>query len=251
MAVSRTICPRLSCLRGPISTKRSTVSSFHRYYHSYEHDPDPPFTDAEDAILSAALNHVPSQGFTTLALTRGAEDAGYLDVSTNLFLRGPFDLIHYHLVTQRSALKDRVQFPDPTIGVGAKVRALALQRLQANKAIIHRWQEALAIMALPSNVPPSIAELARLSDEIWFLAGDTSVDTSWYTKRATLSAVYSSTELFMTTDTSANHRETELFLDRRLREVQSMGKAVGSVGQWMGFTAAATINVLRSKGVRI
>jgi len=27
------------------------------------------------------------------------------------------------------------------MGVGAKVRALALQRLRANKAVIHRWQE--------------------------------------------------------------------------------------------------------------
>ncbi|MCJ1435361.1 Ubiquinone biosynthesis protein coq9, mitochondrial [Xylographa pallens] len=141
MAVSRTTCPRLSCLRGSTLTKRSTVSPFHRYYHSYEHDPEPSFTGAEDSILSAALDHVPSQGFTTLALTRGAEDAGYLDVSTNLFPRGPFDLINYHLVTQRLALKDRIQFPDPSIGVGAKVRALALQRLQANKEIIHRWQE--------------------------------------------------------------------------------------------------------------
>jgi ubiquinone biosynthesis protein COQ9 len=48
-------------------------------------------------------------------------------------------------------------------------------------------------MAMPSNASMSIAELAKLSDEIWFLAGDVSVDTSWYTKRATLSAVYSST----------------------------------------------------------
>ena len=106
-------------------------------------------------------------------------------------------------------------------------------------------------MALPSNISPSIAELAYLSDEIWFLAGDTSVDTSWYTKRAALSAVYSSAELFMTTDNSPDYIETELFLDRRLKGVQSMGGALGSVGQWMGFTAAATINVLRSKGVRI
>ncbi|MCJ1381917.1 Ubiquinone biosynthesis protein coq9, mitochondrial [Xylographa soralifera] len=248
---ARTACPRLSCLRGPAFTKRCPVSPFHRSYHSYEHDPESPFTDAEDSILSAALNHVPSQGFTTLALTRGAEDAGYLDISTNLFPRGPFDLINYHLVTQRLALKDHVQFPDPSIGVGAKVRTLALQRLRGNKDIIHRWQEALAIMALPSNMSPSIAELARLSDEIWFLASDTSVDTSWYTKRAALSAIYSSTELFMTTDASVNHRETEHFLDRRLREVQSIGTAMGSVGQWMGFTAAATINVLRSKGMRI
>lgn len=48
-------------------------------------------------------------------------------------------------------------------------------------------------MSLPENVGSSVAELARLSDEIWFLAGDRSVDFSWYTKRATLSAVYAST----------------------------------------------------------
>ena len=48
-------------------------------------------------------------------------------------------------------------------------------------------------MSLPENVAGSMAELARLADEIWFLAGDRSVDISWYTKRATLSAVYAST----------------------------------------------------------
>jgi ubiquinone biosynthesis protein COQ9 len=37
-----------------------------------------------------------------------------------------------------------------------------------------------------------MGELARLVDEMWFLAGDKSVDFSWYTKRATLSAVYAS-----------------------------------------------------------
>lgn len=48
-------------------------------------------------------------------------------------------------------------------------------------------------MALPENVGSSLRELARLADEMWFLAGDRSVDFSWYTKRATLSTVYAST----------------------------------------------------------
>ena len=48
-------------------------------------------------------------------------------------------------------------------------------------------------MSLPQNIAGSMAELARLADEMWFLAGDTSVDFSWYTKRATLSGVYAST----------------------------------------------------------
>ena len=48
-------------------------------------------------------------------------------------------------------------------------------------------------MSLAGNIPTSISELAKLSDEIWYLAGDTSVDTAWYTKRASLSVVYAST----------------------------------------------------------
>lgn len=111
--------------------------------------------------------------------------------------------------------------------------------------------QALAIMAQPGYVTTSLKELARLSDEIWFLAGDTSVDPSWYTKRASLSVVYSSTELFMTNDHSPDFVETEKFLQRRLADVKSAGTAVGSMGQWVGFTASAGINVLRSKGVWI
>jgi ubiquinone biosynthesis protein COQ9 len=61
-------------------------------------------------------------------------------------------------------------------------------------------------MAQPTNMRTSLAELARLADEIWFLAGDVSVDTSWYTKRATLSAIYSSTGLF--TMFVPSHRRT-------------------------------------------
>lgn len=77
------------------------------------------------------------------------------------------------------------------------------------------------------------------------------MDSSWYTKRASLSTVYAATELFMTTDKSVDFSDTREFLDRRLRDIQVVGGAVGSVGQWVGFTAHAGINILRSKGVRI
>lgn len=114
-----------------------------------------------------------------------------------------------------------------------------------------RKTQALAIMAQPSYVPASLKELAQLSDDVWFLAGDVSVDPSWYTKRASLSAIYASTELFMTTDRSEGFRETRRFLRRRLEDIQGVGGSLRSVGQWVGFTASAGLNVLRSKGMRI
>lgn len=111
--------------------------------------------------------------------------------------------------------------------------------------------QALAIMAQPSYVPASLAELARLADEIWFLAGDTSVDASWYTKRATLSAVYSASDVFMTQDRSKDFAETEQFVDARLADITKVGGVIGALGEWVGYTGHSAVNVLRSKGVRI
>lgn len=121
-------------------------------YHSHEFATPPPFPPAESAILSAAITRVPHYGFTAEALRMGARDAGYLDVSTNLLPRGVYDLINYHLVSQRLALKETVQFPDESdaankLGLGAKVRALTLARLRANKPFIHRWSEVSLIQS--------------------------------------------------------------------------------------------------------
>jgi len=183
----------------------------------------------------------------------GAKDAGYLDISTNLFPKGPFELVKYHLVTQRLGLKDRIQFPDEQMGVGRKVRSLVLERLRANfdVGVIGRWQEALGLMSFAENIPQSLRELSLLSDEMWFLAGDTSVDSSWYTKRASLAGIYAAAEVYQTTDRSTEFRDTERFLDRRLEESRVVGGAVGSTIEWAGFQGGALVNLLRSKGVRI
>ena len=41
-----------------------------------------------------------------------------------------------------------------------------------------RCQQALAMMSLPSNLESSVSHLAHLMDEIWYLAGDRSVDVT-------------------------------------------------------------------------
>ncbi|KAI0864661.1 ubiquinone biosynthesis protein COQ9 [Xylaria cubensis] len=253
MAPSRALT-RLTLLR-----RTQQTAALRRPYHSYDHPAAPAgiFNAHEQAILSAAYKHVPEHGFTAQSLSLGARDAGYLDVSTNLFSEGPFSLIRYHLVTQREALAPRREAiladvtSTSTAAVPARVERLTWERLLGNRDVNHRWQEALAIMAQPSHVPASLHELALLADEIHFLAGDTSVDPTWYTKRGGLSMIYASSELFMTNDRSPGFGDTRAFLQRRLAEAGSLSGAVGNVTQWLGFTASAGINVLRSKGVRI
>ncbi|PIA95946.1 Ubiquinone biosynthesis protein [Cercospora beticola] len=255
----RTILRMPRALR-PILLQQARCPLQRSCYHSYEHPEPPPYPEPADSILASALAHVPAKGFTTEALTLGAKDQGYLDITaSNLFPKGQFELIRYYLTTERLGLKNYIQFPEPASsqhkppGTGQKVRSLVLARLQRNidTQILPHWSQALGHMSLAENIPASLKELGLLSDEIWFLAGDKSVDSSWYTKRASLSAVYAATEMFQTKDQSTEFKDTEEFLDRRLEEIRTVGGFVGGFRQWAGFQAGAVVNLLRSKGVRV
>ena len=244
--------PTLAWRRSTSLDRRSQPSFCVRTYYSEHHPNPPPYPKIQESILSAALKRVPQHGFTDEALTLGGKDVGYLDVSIQLFPRRAFDLINYHLMTQRLALKDNVQFPeDAKLGTGRKIKTLAMTRLRGNRDIIHQWQGALGQMSLLGNIPASLKELNALSDEMWYLAGDTTVDFSWYTKRASLAAVYASSELFMTTDTSNDFALTEEFLDRRLEDVRKVGGTIGGLGQFASFWASNSVNLARSWGVRV
>ncbi len=91
------------------------------------------------------------------------------------------------------------------------------------------WPQAVALMAQPSSAMVGCRQLAFIVDEIWHAAGDTSSDTSWYTKRALLAGVYASTELYMLTDYSPGYADTWESLDRRLADVMRLGAAARDV----------------------
>lgn len=247
-------CSRSSLLTRRIPSVLSNTNNPQRirtYYSIYHPDPSP-FPPVQSAILSSALTHVPRLGFTQDALLEGAKDNKYLEVSTQLFPRGAFDLIHYHMVTERLALKDRVQFPpDSKSGLTQRVKTLTWARLQANKNIVHHWQDALTQMSLLENIPASLKELGNIADEIWFLAGDKTVDFSWYTKRAQLSAVYAASEVFMTTDQSTDFKDTAEFLDRRLEDAKTVGGTAGSISQYAGWFAGNGLGLARAWGMKV
>jgi ubiquinone biosynthesis protein COQ9 len=59
---------------------------------------------------------------------------------------------------------------------------------------------------------------------MWRAAGDHATDFSFYTKRATLGAVYGATMLYWLADSSEGHKATWEFLDNRIQEVMRIEK---------------------------
>ncbi len=66
--------------------------------------------------------------------------------------------------------------------------------------------------------------MGRAADAMWRTAGDSSVDFAWYTKRATLAALYTSTMLAWMDDESDGYADTSAFLDRRIDNVMRFEK---------------------------
>ncbi|KAL4789779.1 COQ9-domain-containing protein [Aspergillus venezuelensis] len=238
---------------------RRATQSHSRPYHSIYHPDLPPheYTNSQTSILSAALNHVPAHGFTREALTLGARDTGFLDVSIQLFPRGEFDLILFWLASRRGLLRARVE-QDGLLGKDSglvsteeKTRKLIMERLRMNADINHQWQDALALMSMPSNIPLSLSELHSLSSDILHLAGDTSVDASWYTKRLSVSAIYASAEVVMTRDTTSDLSATEAFVTRRVEDGKAIGDKLSGAKQCLGFLGSTAVGLGRSWGLKI
>lgn len=108
--------------------------------------------------------------------------------------------------------------------VPARIRRVVELRLAAaapHKAALRR---ALSLLALPWNTPVALRTTAATVDAMWHAAGDTSADFSWYTRRATLAAVYGATLAYWTRNDDPALDEAMAFLDRRLAGVARLGR---------------------------
>lgn len=72
------------------------------------------------------------------------------------------------------------------------------------------WAQAMSLQAAPQAAPAALKRLAEHVDDVWHAAGDTSADYNWYTKRALLAGVYTSTELYMLTGGLTNFPRSSL-----------------------------------------
>jgi ubiquinone biosynthesis protein COQ9 len=112
-----------------------------------------------------------------------------------------------------------------------KVRSLVWRRLEIMGPSREAIRRALAILAMPQNLPLAVRTSWRTADLMWRIAGDTSTDFNHYTKRMTLGAVYGSTLLVWLDDQSEGWSDTAAFLDRRIDDVMRFEKFKA---QWRG-----------------
>ena len=85
-------------------------------------------------------------------------------------------------------------------------------------------RRAAAFLTLPLHAALGAKLLYRTVDAMWRAAGDTSTDFNFYTKRAILAGVYSSTLMRWFNDASEDEAATDEFLAARIENVMQFEK---------------------------
>ncbi|KAJ7312124.1 hypothetical protein JRQ81_006466 [Phrynocephalus forsythii] len=181
-------------------------------------------------ILTAALEFVPSHGWTAAAIAEGAKSLGLSVAAAGLFHQDGSELV-LHFVSQCNAkLSELLEEQHKLVQLGQAEKKTTDQilkdaleaRLRMLIPYIEKWPQAISVLLMPHNIPASLNLLTNMVDDMWHYAGDQSTDFNWYTRRAVLAGIYNSTELVMIQDTSPDFEDTWLFLQNRIADAMNM-----------------------------
>ena len=187
--------------------------------------------DVRRRVRDKAISHVEALGWSD-ALLEHASAAAELDPALVklAFPDGARDILQYASQEQDLALIRMLQ--DSNLqDMKIRERITFAVRTRIENMADHKpsVRRTLAFLSLPQNMTLGAKLLYGTLDSIWYGIGDTSTDFNFYTKRATLAGVYSSTVLFWLDDESDGCAETWAFLDRRIANVMQFEKFKGQM----------------------
>jgi ubiquinone biosynthesis protein COQ9 len=202
--------------------------------------PEAPQNDPDAALrgqlADAVAGEASFEGWTRAALAAAGRrldlPAGEAD---RLFPGGPIQILTY--LSQRADLRtieDMDKEGVATLKIRDRIKSAVRIRLERHSGEREAVRRALSLLSLPFNAGLALKLLYKTVDAMWYAAGDTSTDFNFYSKRATLAGVYSSTLLYWLNDRTPGAEATWSFLDRRIDDVMKIEKLKAQLRSWTG-----------------
>ena len=198
--------------------------------------PADPDAALRDRLADAVVAEAAFEGWTRTALAAAGRQldlpAGEVD---RLFPGGPIQVLtHASKLADRRTVRDMEAEGVLALKIRDRIKSAVRIRLERHVGNREAARRALAVLSLPFNAGLGLKLLYKTVDALWYAAGDTSTDFNFYTKRATLAGVYSSTLLYWLNDRSPGAEQTWSFLDRRIDDVMKIEKLKSQVRRWTG-----------------
>lgn len=179
------------------------------------------------ALLAPALaRHAAFDGWRPQAVAMAAAEQGVdADIAALAFADGAIDMIDAWFASIDARMIEALPTDElAALSIRKKIAALVEARLALLAPDREALRRAIAILALPTNALRAAKLGWRAADVMWRAAGDTTTDLAHYSKRTTLTALYTATLLVFVDDDSEEHADSRAFLARRIDNVMQFEK---------------------------
>ncbi|MDB9776665.1 COQ9 family protein [Alphaproteobacteria bacterium] len=175
----------------------------------------------QEKIVNQFIRDVPKFGWSRDTLLGSAKK---LKVSTSILAKEfpsfEADILKF-IISQNNQKVEKLykSFNHERLRMRDRVKTLLELKFETNQYLKDSLPEILKNLLRPGNIIGSLKLLNQNSDFIWKLAGDTSNDFSYYSKRGLLSIVYLSTLIYWLNDSSDKMIGTKSFISRAVDNV--------------------------------
>ena len=170
-------------------------------------------------VLRFAKKFVSENGLTKNCLENISKKYGLnTDETDLLFPQGNIDLIKFALEQLNNDLEvycrqiDLIRLP-----IHKRIREVLLSKISLMNKDKPFYRSIFLNLLIPKKNFSLSSQLYNSVDQLWFIAGDSSTDFNFYTKRLILSGIYSRIMLFFFNNN--NQEELENILDESLKRV--------------------------------
>ena len=174
------------------------------------------------AVLRFAKEFVSENGLTKNCLENISKKYGLnTDETDLLFPEGNIDLIKFALEQLNNDLEvycrqiDLIRLP-----IHKRIRKVLLSKISLMNKDKPFYRSIFLNLLIPKKNFSLSSQLYNSVDQLWFIAGDSSTDFNFYTKRLILSGIYSRVMLFFFNNN--NQEELENILDESLKKVSKI-----------------------------
>ena len=177
------------------------------------------------------LDHAVFDGWGRRALNAAAQDVGLEKISVRRGApNGPRDMVlAFNDMANARMIEALAKVNINHLPVRERIGTAIRVRLQQNDVHKEAVRKMLSYLAFPGRAALAGRCAYETVDTMWRIAGDTSTDFNFYTKRGLLLGVYGSTVLYWLSDLSEDQKDTWDFLERRIADVMTIPKIQSAI----------------------
>jgi ubiquinone biosynthesis protein COQ9 len=196
-------------------------------------------------IISKFIELLQFEGWSNNTLEKAAKECGFDSGYLSIIYPGGISEFTNEFITEcnDAALKVALDDNFAKLRTTQKVEEIIYRRIGTYHNVlgsIDNVRKFVGYCGNPVNVPGSLRNIYSFSSDVWYLLGDKSTDFNYYTKRISLSAIYTKCMLYSLSDKSDNLTQTKKYIQKSIDGLMKINKLKQKVNDILNYSKLRT-----------